>query len=121
MSTSQSSRMEFEADDLRPFSSRAAEMDDASVEVDTPETMVRPLTAMSQDERQFADAVRPMTGAAAAAAAAGENMRPPTGIRPPSEMIGGEGGGNRPKTGYRKSQSRIGTAKVSMNLHLSSL
>jgi len=77
----------------------------------------RPLTAMSTDERQYVDAVRPMTGAGSQGA-----HRPPTGARPPSGFVvappggsgGDEGGFDRPKT----SRSRVGTAQArQMQVH----
>ncbi len=71
----------------------------------------RPLTAMSASERQFVDAVRPMTSSTGG----GGGGRPQTGVRPPSgfavtrgegEGSGGGQGSARPKT----SRSRMGSA-----------
>ncbi len=95
--------MEFGSDDLRPFS--GVDRPDNDGEDASSSGAPRPLTAMSTEERQFSEAVRPMTGGGGAAGG-----RPQTGMRPPSGFVVANAAAaavpGRPKT----SRSRVGTA-----------
>ncbi len=97
--------MEFGSDDLRPFSGVDRPDNDGGGGEDTSSSGApRPLTAMSTEERQFSEAVRPMTGGGGAAGG-----RPQTGMRPPSGFVVANAAAaapGRPKT----SRSRVGTA-----------
>ncbi len=100
--------MEFGSDDLRPFSGvDRPDVNNGEGDSSSAAGAPRPLTAMSTEERQFSEAVRPMTGGGGAAGG-----RPQTGMRPPSGFVVANAAAaaaavpGRPKT----SRSRVGTA-----------